>query len=94
MTTGRQGGEHRGCEDASASHHQLPVGPGGPGFDTKSANPCAKAGKGVLQENPSAAQKTALHAAIVAAGRGLATANLATAQAAAKETADSISTVN
>lgn len=77
-------------------HHTINclVGPGGPGFDTRNANPCAKAGKGALQDNPSAAQSTALHAAAVAAGRGLATDDLAKAQAAAKETADTISIVN
>lgn len=77
-------------------HHTINclVGPGNPGFDTQSANPCAKAGKGAIPDSTSTAQKTALHSAIVAASRGLDTDDFSAAQAAAKEAANAISTVN
>jgi hypothetical protein len=73
-------------------HHALNclVGPGGMGFDTTNANPCASAGKGILVDSTDAAQKTKLQAAVADANRGIAATDLAGAQAAATETATAI----
>ena len=73
-------------------HHALNclVGPGGMGFDTGNANPCAAAGKGVMVDSTDAAQKAKLQTAVADAQRGIAASDLATAQAAANETAAAI----
>ena len=54
-------------------HHALNclVGPGGTGFDSTNANPCAKAGDGAIPD-ASAAQKAKLQPAVAAANAGLA----------------------
>jgi hypothetical protein len=77
-------------------HHTLNclVGPNGDGFDTKSMNPCAKAGAGAIPDSMSDKQKSALTQAAAAAKRGLATDDYAASQAAAKEAADDIASVN
>jgi hypothetical protein len=73
-------------------HHALNclVGPGGMGFDTTNANPCASAGKGILVDSTDMAQKTKLQAAVTDANRGIAATDLTAAQAAANETASAI----
>ena len=73
-------------------HHALNclVGPGGTGFDAAQANPCGNAGKGIIPDSMDAAQKTKLQAAVADAQRGIAATDLATAQAAANETAAAI----
>ena len=73
-------------------HHALNclVGPGGAGFDATNANPCASQGKGIIPDSMDAAQKTKLQAAVADAQRGIAASDLATAQAAATETATAI----
>jgi hypothetical protein len=73
-------------------HHALNclVGPGGTGFDTGNANPCASAGKGILVDSSDAAQKAKLQTAVADANRGIAATDLATAQAAATSTAAAI----
>jgi len=73
-------------------HHALNclVGPGGAGFDTGNANPCASAGKGILVDSTDAAQKTKLQAAVADANKGIAATDLAAAQAAANDTATAI----
>jgi hypothetical protein len=77
-------------------HHTINclVGPAGDGFDTKSANPCAKAGNGAIPDSSNAKQKAALQNAVMSAKQGLMTTDFAAAQKSAKETADAISTVN
>src|SRR6201995_5713981 len=73
-------------------HHALNclVGPSGDGFDTTNANPCAKAGAGILPDTTDAATKTKLGAAVASAKSGIAATDLATAQKDAQETADTI----
>jgi len=73
-------------------HHALNclVGPGGTGFDTGNANPCASAGKGILVDSSDAAQKAKLQTAVADANKGIAATDLATAQAAATSTAAAI----
>jgi hypothetical protein len=73
-------------------HHALNclVGPGGAGFDTGNANPCANAGKGILVDSTDAAQKAKLQMAVTHAQEGIAATDLATAQAAANATAEAI----
>ncbi|HVV27310.1 MAG TPA: hypothetical protein VHC40_05030 [Rhizomicrobium sp.] len=72
-------------------HHALNclVGPGGEGFDATNANPCAKAGKGVIPDG-GAEMKTKLATAISSAQSGIAATDLATAQKDAQATADAI----
>jgi hypothetical protein len=73
-------------------HHALNclVGPGGAGFDTTNANPCASAGKGILVDTSDAGQKAKLQTAVADAQRGIAATDLAGAQAAATATASAI----
>jgi hypothetical protein len=73
-------------------HHALNclIGPGGAGFDTGNANPCANAGKGLLVDSTDAGQKAKLQTAVSDAQRGIAATDLAAAQAAATATADAI----
>ena len=73
-------------------HHALNclVGPGGMGFDTTNANPCASAGKGILVDSMDTGQKTKLQMAVADAQRGIAATDLTAAQAAANETANAI----
>jgi hypothetical protein len=73
-------------------HHALNclVGPGGTGFDTTNANPCANAGKGILVDSTDAAQKAKLQTAVTQAQAGIAATDLAAAQADATATASAI----
>jgi hypothetical protein len=73
-------------------HHALNclVGPGGMGFDTTNANPCASAGKGILVDSTDAAQKAKLQSAVADANKGIAATDLPAAQAAATQTAAAI----
>ncbi len=73
-------------------HHAVNclVGPAGAGFDAAAGNPCGKAGNGAIPDSTDAAQKAKLEAAVNDATPGLTTTDLATAQAAAKTTADAI----
>ncbi len=73
-------------------HHALNclVGPSGDGFDATNANPCGKAGAGIIPDSTDAAQKTKLATAVSDAKAGIAATDLATAQASAQSTADAI----
>ena len=73
-------------------HHAVNclVGPGGAGFDAAPGNPCGKAGNGAIPDSTDAAQKAKMQSIADAAGPGLSTTDLATAQAAAQKTADAI----
>ena len=73
-------------------HHALNclVGPGGAGFDTGNANPCAKAGNGAIPDSTDAAQKAKLQTAVASAQAGIAATDLAAAQKDAADTADAI----
>jgi hypothetical protein len=62
------------------------VGPKGTGFDASQVNPCAGRGNGAIPDATDAAMKTSLQAAADEASKGIAEANLATAQADAKST--------
>jgi len=70
-------------------HHTLNclVGPGGAGFDAKQMNPCANAGTGAIPDTTDAAQKKLLEAAAAKAREGIASADLATSQKDAADTA-------
>jgi hypothetical protein len=73
-------------------HHAVNclVGPAGKGFDASAGNPCGKAGAGAIPDSTDAAQKAKLQTIADAAGPGLTTTDLATAQKAAQSTADAI----
>ena len=73
-------------------HHAVNclVGPSGAGFDAAAGNPCGKAGAGAIPDSTDAAQKAKLQSIADAAGPGLSTTDLATAQATAQKTADAI----
>ena len=60
------------------------------GFDAAPGNPCGKAGNGAIPDSADAAQKAKLQSIADAAGPGLTTTDLATAQATAQKTADAI----
>jgi hypothetical protein len=64
-------------------HHTVNclVGPGGPGFDAKEANPCQGKGNGALPDETDAAKKAMLQQALIKANAGLASDDLATAKA-------------
>ena len=67
------------------------VGPTGAGFDAGHGNPCAKARQWApLPTAASPAQKSKLQSAAATAKSGIASTDLATAQADAKTTADTI----
>ncbi len=67
------------------------VGPTGDGFDASHGNPCAKAfGNGAVADATDAAQKAKLEPLVATAKAGIASTDLATAQKAAKDTADGI----
>lgn len=67
------------------------VGPTGDGFDAGHGNPCAKAfGMGAIADAASPDQKSKLESAAATAKSGIASTDLATAQADAKSTADTI----
>lgn len=70
-------------------HHALNclVGPSGDGFDSTNANPCAKAGNGAIPDATDATLKAKLTAAEASAKAGLASNDLAMAQADATKTA-------
>jgi hypothetical protein len=63
-------------------HHAVNclVGPNGAGFDAKELNPCQNNGNGAIPDEPDAAKKTALQAAVDKANAGLGSNDLATAQ--------------
>ena len=69
-------------------HHSLNclVGPGGTGFDTTNANPCAKSGNGAIPDSTDAAQKAKLTSIAASAKTGVGSSDLATVQQAAKDT--------
>jgi hypothetical protein len=73
-------------------HHAVNclVGPGAAAFDAAAGNPCGKAGAGAIPDSTDAAQKAKLQSIADAAGPGLTTTDLATAQKAAQSTADAI----
>jgi hypothetical protein len=73
-------------------HHSLNclVGPGGTGFDTTNANPCAKAGNGAIPDSTDAAQKAKLQTAIGQLNAGLASTDMT---AAAKSATDAAATI-
>jgi hypothetical protein len=62
-------------------HHALNclVGPGGTGFDTTNANPCAKSGMGAIPDSTDAGQKAKLQTAVGQLNTGLAATDVATA---------------
>jgi hypothetical protein len=64
-------------------HHTVNclVGPGGPGFDAKEANPCQGKGNGALPDETDAAKKAMLQQALAKVNAGLASDDLATAKA-------------
>jgi hypothetical protein len=66
------------------------VGPSGDGFDAAPGNPCAKSGNGAIPDSADAAQKAKLSTAAKTAKAGVTNADLAGAQAAAKQTADAV----
>ena len=66
------------------------VGPSGSGFDAAPGNPCAKAGKGAIPDSTDAAMKTKLEGAVASAKSGVASSDLAAAQADAQKTADAL----
>jgi hypothetical protein len=66
------------------------VGPAGSGFDAAPGNPCAKAGKGAIPDSTDAAMKTKLEGAVASAKSGVASSDLAAAQADAQKTADAL----
>jgi hypothetical protein len=70
-------------------HHTLNclVGPSGVGFDPKEMNPCANAGHGAIPDTADPAKKKALSAAADKAKRGIAAADVSSAQKIAAETA-------
>jgi hypothetical protein len=73
-------------------HHALNclVGPGGTGFDTGNANPCAKSGNGAIPDSTDAAQKAKLQTAVAQLNTGLAATDMA---AAAKDATDAAATI-
>ena len=68
-------------------HHTLNclVGPGGRGFDSKEANPCADKGMGAIPDTTDAATKKTLEHIAYRARRALASKNLATVKKDAAE---------
>jgi hypothetical protein len=68
-------------------HHAVNclVGPKGPGFDAKEANPCQKLGDGAIPDSPDQALKAKLNAALEKAQAGLKSDDLAAAKKAATE---------
>lgn len=76
-------------------HHTLNclVGPGGAGFDPKQMNPCANAGAGAIPDTTDAGKKKSLETAAAKAREGIASADLATAQKDAADTAAILKTV-
>ena len=73
-------------------HHALNclVGPGGAGFDTTNANPCAKSGAGAIPDSTDAAQKAKLQTAVGQLNTGLAATDMA---AATKDATDASMTI-
>jgi hypothetical protein len=69
-------------------HHALNciVGPGGNGFDARQMNPCAGSGNGIIPDTADAAAKTKLEGAAAKARDGLATNDMAKADATAVAT--------
>src|SRR5262249_37701214 len=69
-------------------HHTVNclVGPNGPGFDAKEANPCQKLGNGAIPDASDKALKATLTQALAKAQAGLKSDDLAAAQKAATET--------
>lgn len=68
-------------------HHSVNclVGPTGPGFDAKEANPCQKLGNGAIPDTSDSATKAKLTAALAKAQAGLKTEDLTAAKKAATE---------
>src|SRR5579862_6395853 len=68
-------------------HHTVNclVGPEGPGFDAKQANPCQKLGNGAIPDTTDSASKAKLTAALAKAQAGLKSDDLTAARKAAAE---------
>ncbi|HUI62124.1 MAG TPA: hypothetical protein VLX90_17995 [Steroidobacteraceae bacterium] len=89
------GGVHAGLAARAATieqvhmhlHHTVNclVGPEGPGFDAKEANPCQKLGNGAIPDTTDSASKAKLTAALAKAQAGLKSDDLTAARKAAAE---------
>lgn len=76
-------------------HHALNcmVGPKGKGYDAAQANPCAKAGNGVIPDTTDATKKAALEQVVARINAGLATNDLANAKSEAERAKDALANV-